>query len=133
MRSTHASIELRNSSPSPSRRVSYQIYASAISRSASGAKTRLTAMPGARPLLHVLPGQPRGRVFQEVRLSARKFLLLPVVNRHCLRRASKVIPEVLYQLKLLGRAEVKDRWSRVAHSTLRCPFSQKHGFSSTLR
>jgi len=99
----------------------------AISSSASGATTSLTAMPGAHPLLHVFPRQSRGRMLQKVRFSARKFLFLPVVNRHCIGRARKVIPQILYQLKLLRRAQFKDRRSHMADSTLRHLFSQKQG------
>jgi hypothetical protein len=46
-------------------------------------------------LLYVFPGQTGRWILEKVRFSARKFLLLPVVNPHCLWRARKVIPEIL--------------------------------------
>ena len=82
----------------------------AMFRSASGATARLAAatlLP--HPALHLLPGQSRIGIFPEVRLPACQFLLLPVMNGHIFGSAREVIPEIFNELKLFGRAQMKDR------------------------
>ena len=55
MLSTHASTEPRNSSPSPTRRPSYQTQASAMSNSASGTNYQLNGHSGHAPCASALP------------------------------------------------------------------------------
>ena len=109
MPSRHASTELRNSSPSPALRPSYQVYASAMSSSASGEINSSTAMAGTYIELYLFPGQSRRPVFYQIRFSACQFLLLPIVDWHSFRHGRKVVPQIFDQLELLGGTEIKDR------------------------
>src|SRR5262245_27022948 len=118
-----ALTQLRNSSPNPARRISYQSYASAMSRSASGARIRLAAMTTADPPLDLFPGESGGRVFLQVRLPAGEFGNLPLMHRHVGRRRGQVIPKVFDELEFFCRAEVKDghgSHSRVSVSGSSC-------------
>src|SRR5580693_457084 len=99
MVSRHASTEVRNSSPSPDLRPSYQRYASAMSRSASATISRSTAMPGTYIELYLFPRPCRGPVFQQICFPAFQLLLLPIVDRHRFRHGREVVPEVFDQLE----------------------------------
>src|SRR5262249_19788070 len=102
-----ASTQLRNSSPKPARRRSYQAYASSMSCSASGARMSSAAMVAADPPLDLVPGQPGSRVAHQVGLAPGQLLLLPVVDRNLGRSRCQIVPEILHQLEFLRRAQVE--------------------------
>ena len=81
--------------------------ASATSCSVSGAATTLTATAATDSAFDFFPGQAGARVSGQIRLAANQFRLLPVVNRHLVRRDRQVVSQVLDQLQFLGRAQVK--------------------------
>lgn len=54
----------------------------------------------------------------ELGLPASKFFQLPIMNRHILGDCRQVVPEILNELKLLGRSEVKMEKSLINTSTL---------------
>src|SRR4029077_10823416 len=87
-----------------------------MSCSASGATTRSAAIAATNPSLDPFPTQARRRVLHEIRLATGELLHLPVMNRHCLRARCNVVPQILYELELLRRAEIKDRSRRSAHT-----------------
>ncbi len=104
-----ASTQLRNSSPKPVRRSSYQAYASLRSCSVSEATINLAAIAAAHPSLDFFPGESGGRVIQEVGFATSQLLLLPIMDWDGLGSSGKVIPEILNQLKLLRRTQIKYR------------------------
>jgi len=59
-------------------------------------------MERADSVFHVFPRQARSRILLEIRLPARQFLLLPIVDWDGIRIRGKVIPQIFDELKLLG-------------------------------
>jgi len=112
---THASTQSRNSAPKPTRRDSYHANASVRSRSTSGAMISLMVMTAANPALDRFPRKSRAGVFPQVGFSAGQLLFLPVVDRYGLGTSGEVIPQILYKLELLRRAQVKHRRRRSIH------------------
>jgi len=104
----HASTELRNSSPSPDLRPSYQMYASAMSNPASGAIAGSIAIAGANVELYLFPGKPGSRVLHQICFPACEFVPLPIVDWHGLRHRGKVVPKIFNQLLQVAQ-EIADR------------------------
>ena len=69
----------------------------------------LTATSATDSAFDFFPGQASARVLGQIRLAADQFRLLPVVNRHRVRRGRQVVPQVFDQLQFLCRAQVKHR------------------------
>jgi hypothetical protein len=84
----------------------------------SGTVMRSTAMAAEDPTLDFFPRESRGRIAQQLRLSAGQFLFLPVHHRHVLGGRCKVIPQVFYKLEFLGRAGSK---TEVIGGSIRAP------------
>jgi hypothetical protein len=83
-----------------------------------GATMSSAAIAAFHPTLNLFPTQARGGVLQQVGLPSGELFLLPVVDRHILRRGREVIPEILDELKFLRGAQVKDRRNIRAHPDL---------------
>ena len=119
MLDTRASTELRNCSPSPIDRASYQRYASVTSASASG-ENRNSAAMAAGPLLDFIPGKSRPRVLLEPRSTPFEFCALPLVHRYGAWVGRQIVPQILHQLQLLGRTQIEDRhrWIHTAFTVI---------------
>src|SRR6266436_1890297 len=87
-----------------------------MSCSASGARISSAAIAAADPAFHFFPRESGSRILQEIRLSPRQLLLLPVVDRYSIGRGGELIPQILHELELLRGAQIKDRWRRCAHA-----------------
>ena len=104
-----ASTQLRNSSPRPVRRSSYQRQASVRSCSASGATTSVAVTVTTDVLFDFFPRESGGWASHQVGLSAGQLRLLPFMNRNRFGSGRKVIPQVFHELELFRRTQLEDR------------------------
>jgi len=63
----------------------------------------------AHPSLDLVPGETRGGVPHEVRLTSVEFGDLPVVDGDRVRGRREVVPEISHVLEFFRRAQVEDR------------------------
>jgi len=76
----------------------------------------LAAMATADPAFDFLPRESGGRVLHQVGFSPVQFLFLPVMDRYGFGGRRKIIPQILYEPKLLRRTQVKDGGRSTVHS-----------------
>src|SRR4051812_42570115 len=103
-----ASTQLRNSSPKPGRRCSYQSYASLMSCSASGTSISSAAISDSNPGFHVPPRNAREWLIDQIGLAPCELLFLPLVNRNIRWDSGEIVPEVLDQLQFFWRSQIKE-------------------------